>query len=313
MHTLDSLDALTHAGYPQPVLALGNFDGVHLGHQAIFQHVSRRAQDIKGTSMVLTFNPHPLQLLMPDKAPRLLSTHAQKMRLFAAMGLAVSLELPFTEHFARQEPMAFIRDVLHTSIRAHDLVVGHDFRFGHCRMGTTELLAEQAKVFGYALTVVQPILADGVVVSSSNIRRLLQQGHVEDAARLLGRHYTIEGPVVEGFRRGRTLGFPTANVRSLNPIIPHVGVYAVRVLWQQRLYAGVANVGYNPTFGNDMLSVEAHILDFAADLYGETIGVEFIAKLRDECKFTSVEDLAAQIRRDVQQARTIHAQHPPTE
>ncbi len=312
MHTLDSLDAFPHTGYPKPVLALGNFDGVHLGHQAIFQQVLRRAQDIQGTSMVLTFHPHPLQILRPDKAPLLLSTHAQKMRLCAAIGLEVSLELPFTEHFARQEPLAFIEDVLHRSIGVHDLVVGYDFRFGHCRMGTTALLAEQADAFGYRLTVVQPIMENGVVVSSSNVRRLLQQGHVEEAARLLGRSYTIEGPVIEGFRRGRTLGFPTANVRSLNPIVPHVGVYVVRVLWQQRSYAGIANVGYNPTFGNEALSVETHILDFAADLYGETIGVEFIARLREERKFASIDDLAAQIRRDVQQARTMHAQHSTT-
>lgn len=308
MHTLESLDALAHAGYPKAVLALGNFDGVHRGHQAIFQQVLRRALAITGTSMVLTFNPHPVQILRPDKAPPLLSTRAQKRRLFAALGLAVSLELPFTEHFAQQEPMAFIGDVLHQSIGVHDLVVGHDFRFGHCRAGTTDLLAAQAATFGYQLTVVPPITENGVVVSSSNIRRLLQHGQVEDAARLLGRPYLLEGPVVEGFRRGHTLGFPTANVRSLNPIVPQAGVYAVHVLWHERVYPGVANVGYNPTFGNDMLSVEAHVLDFSGDLYGETLGVEFLARLRDERKFASVAELAAQITRDVHQARALHAQ-----
>jgi riboflavin kinase/FMN adenylyltransferase len=224
------------------------------------------------------------------------------------LGLAVSLELPFTEDVARQEPMAFIHDVLYQSIGVHELVVGYDFRFGHRRAGTTELLAAQAATYGYRLTVVPPIMENGVVVSSSNIRRLLQQGQVEEAARLLGRPYRIEGPVVEGFRRGRTLGFPTANVRSLNPIVPQVGVYAVHVLWQEHTYPGVANVGYNPTFGNALLSVEAHMLDFAGNLYGETLRVEFIARLRDERKFASLDELTAQITRDVQHARALHAQ-----
>ena len=151
-------------------------------------------------------------------------------------------------------------------------------------------------------------MQDGTVVSSSNIRRLLQQGQVEQAARLLGRYYAIEGPVVEGFRRGTQLGFPTANVRSINAIVPHQGVYAVRVEWNGRLYPGVANVGYNPTFGNQALSVEAHLFDVQANLYGATVRVEFLHRLRDERKFASVEELVAQIACDAQYARTVHAQ-----
>ena len=307
MQIVENLAAFDTRAYPKPVLALGNFDGVHLGHQAIFQHVVTRAREVDGTSMVFTFEPHPLQVLAPEKAPPLLTTYAQKIRLIAALGITVGLRVPFTEQFARQEPIEFVREVLWRHLGIHEVVVGHDFRFGHRRAGTVDFLQAQAEHFGYRVTVIPAIMQEDTVVSSSNIRRLLLQGQVEQAARLLGRHYAIEGPVVEGFRRGRQLGFPTANVRPMNAIVPHKGVYTVRVEWENRLYPGVANVGYNPTFGNQALSVEAHLFDVDADLYGATVRVEFLHRIRDERKFASVEELAAQIASDAQEARTVHA------
>jgi riboflavin kinase/FMN adenylyltransferase len=310
MQILDGLDSLAHAVYPKPVLALGNFDGVHLGHRAIFQQVVQRAQELGGTSMVFTFDPHPSQILAPDKAPRLLTTFAQKMRLIATTGMAVGLRVPFDLTFAQQPPLDFIREVLCQRIGVHTIVVGYDFRFGYRREGTAALLQEQALVGGYEAMVMAPVTHEGMVVSSSNIRQLIQAGRVETAARLLGRAYTIEGPVVEGFRRGTSLGFPTANVRSINDIVPHTGVYAVRVVWQEQRYPGVANVGYNPTFGNQKLSVEAHLFDLTADLYGATVRVEFVARIRDERKFASVQELVAQIAADTHAARAIHAQQP---
>jgi riboflavin kinase/FMN adenylyltransferase len=312
MRIVDNLDSLDRTLAPRPVLALGNFDGVHVGHQAIFHQVVEQAKAITGTSMVFTFEPHPLQVLAPDKPLLLLTTFEQKMRLIAALGIEVGLRIPFTEAFARQEPLDFIRDVLCRRIGVHSLVVGYDFRFGHRRAGTVALLQEQAQTFGYRVSVVEAIRQGEMVISSSNIRQLLQRGQVDKAARLLGRFYTIEGPVVEGFRRGAQLGFPTANVQSINDIIPHTGVYAVRVEWEGRSYAGVANVGYNPTFANQTLSVEAHLFDFAADLYGAVIHVAFLKQIREERAFASVEELAAQIGRDVQRAREIHAQLPPS-
>jgi len=308
MDILDNLEALQHTSYRKVVLALGNFDGIHRGHLAIFCQVVAQAKAIGGTSMVFTFDPHPSRVLAPATAPPLLTTFEQKMRLLADVGLAVGLRIPFTEAFARQQPLAFIRDVLCQQIGVHDLVVGHDFRFGHDRAGTVELLQAQATTYGYGVTVVPAITQDGMVVSSTNIRHLIEQGEVEATARLLGRFYAIGGPVVEGFRRGASLGFPTANIQSVNEIIPRTGVYAVRVEWEGRHYAGVANVGYNPTFGNAGLSVEAHLFDFSADLYGATLSVEFVKKIRHECKFASVHELAAQIARDSEKARAIHAQ-----
>ena len=308
MQIVENLAAFDTRAYPKPVLALGNFDGVHLGHQAIFQHVVARAREVAGTSMVFTFEPHPLQVLAPEKAPPLLTTYEQKIRLIAAFGIRVGLRVPFTEQFARQEPLEFMREVLGRRLGIHEVVVGYDFRFGHRRAGTVDFLQAQAEHFGYQVTVIPAIMQDDTVVSSSNIRRLLLEGHVEQAARLLGRYYAIEGPVVEGFRRGRQLGFPTANVRPINAIVPRKGVYTVRVEWEKRLYPGVANVGYNPTFGNQALSVEAHLFDVDVQLYGATVCVEFLQRIRDERKFASVAELAAQIACDAQEARTMHAQ-----
>jgi len=218
MQIVENLAAFDTRAYPKPVLALGNFDGVHLGHQAIFQHVVTRAREVAGTSMVFTFEPHPLQVLAPEKAPPLLTTYEQKIRLIAAFGITVGLRVPFTAQFARQEPIEFVREILWRRLGIHEVVVGHDFRFGHNRAGTVDFLQAQAEPFGYQVTVIPAIRQDDTVVSSSNIRRLLLAGHVEQAARLLGRYYAIEGPVVEGFRRGRQLGFPTANVRPINAI-----------------------------------------------------------------------------------------------
>ena len=307
MQIVENLAAFDTQTYPKPVLALGNFDGVHLGHQAIFQHVVARAREVAGTSMMFTFEPHPLQVLAPEKAPPLLTTYEQKIRLISAFGITVGLRVPFTEQFARHEPMEFVREVLWRRLGIHEVVVVHDFRFGHRRAGTVDFLQAQAEHFGYQVTVIPAIMQDNTVVSSSNIRRLLLDGDVAQAARLLGRYYAIEGPVVEGFRRGRQLGFPTANVRSINAIVPRKGVYAVRVEWEKRLYPGVANVGYNPTFGNQALSVEAHLFDVDVQLYGATVYVEFLQRIRDECKFASAAELAAQIACDVQEARTVHA------
>lgn len=308
MHILESLGALDRTLYPKPVLALGNFDGVHLGHQAIFRQVVTRAQALGGTSMVFTFEPHPARVLSPEHAPPLLTTFEQKMRLIEALGIRVALRVRFTDTFARQQPEAFIRDVLVDQIGIRHLVVGHDCRFGHRRAGTAELLQETADLYGYQVTVVPPITEAGMTVSSSNIRQLVTQGQVEEAKRLLGRYYAVEGAVVKGFQRGRTIGFPTANVDSTNDIIPQIGVYAVRVEWQEKRYGGVANVGYNPTFANQTLSVEAHLFDFEADLYGESIRVEFLSKIRDERKFASVDELTTQIARDAATARAIHAE-----
>lgn len=307
MRIHENLAAIEPTLYPKPVLALGNFDGVHLGHQNIFRHVVSRADEIGGTPMVFTFDCHPLKVLAPERAPLVLTTNAQKRSLIGDLGVRVGLWVPFTEQFARQKPLAFIRDVLQERIGVQELVVGYDFRFGHRRIGNVSLLQQQAAAHGYEVTVIPAIKLGDTVVSSSTIRALLQSGQVEEAARLLGRDYALSGSVVEGFRRGAKLGFPTANVRVDHELVLREGVYAVRVEWEGRHYPGVANVGRNPTFDNEFLSVEAHLLDFGGNLYGAQLGVAFVARIRDERKFASVDDLAIQIACDVQEARRFHA------
>ena len=302
-----SLAAIEPTSYPKPVLALGNFDGVHLGHQNIFRHVVRKAEEIGGTPMAFTFDCHPLKVLAPEKAPLALTTNAQKSGLIGALGIRVGLWIPFTEKFACQKPLAFIRDVLKERIGIHELVVGYDFRFGHCRTGNAALLQQQAAAHDYEVTVIPPVKLGDIVVSSTTIRALLQEGRVEEAARLLGRDYVLSGSVVEGFQRGATLGFPTANVRSDQEIVPREGVYAVSVEWKDQRIPGVANVGHNPTFGNESLSVEVHLLDFQGDLYGARLDVAFVSRIRDERKFASIDELKDQIASDVKVARRILA------
>ena len=302
-----SLAAIEPTSYPKPVLALGNFDGVHLGHQNIFRHVVSKAEEIGGTPMAFTFDCHPLKVLAPEKAPLALTTNAQKSDLIGALGIRVGLWIPFTEKFACQKPLAFIRDVLKERIGIHELVVGYDFRFGHCRTGNAALLQQQAAAHDYEVTVIPPVKLGDIVVSSTTIRALLQEGRVEEAARLLGRDYVLSGSVVEGFQRGATLGFPTANVQSDQEIVPREGVYAVSVEWKGQHIPGVANVGHNPTFGNESLSVEVHLLDFEGDLYGARLDVAFVSRIREERKFGSIDELKAQIASDVKVARRILA------
>lgn len=302
-----SLAAIEPCSYPKPVLALGNFDGVHLGHQNIFRHVVRKAEEIGGTPMAFTFDRHPLKILAPERAPLALTTNSQKSSLIGALGVRVGLCVPFTERFASQKPQAFIRDVLQERIGTHELVVGYDFRFGHHRTGNASLLQQQAAAHGYKVTVIPPVMLGDTVVSSTTIRALLQRGKVEEAARLLGRDYVLCGSVVQGFQRGAKLGFPTANVRSEQEIVPREGVYAVSVEWTNRRFAAVANVGHNPTFGNKSLSVEVHLLEFEGDLYGARLDVAFVSRIRDERKFGSVDELKSQIACDIEMARRIHA------
>ena len=302
-----SLAAIEPTSYPKPVLALGNFDGVHLGHQNIFRHVVSKAEEIGGTPMAFTFDCHPLKVLAPEKAPLALTTNAQKSGLIGALGIRVGLWIPFTEKFACQKPLAFIRDVLKERIGIHELVVGYDFRFGHCRTGNAALLQQQAAPHDYEVTVIPPVKLGDIVVSSTTIRALLQEGRVEEAARLLGRDYVLSGSVVEGFQRGATLGFPTANVQSDQEIVPREGVYAVSVEWKGQRIPGVANVGHNPTFGNESLSVEVHLLDFEENLYGVRLDVAFVSCIREERKFGSIDELKTQIASDVKVARRILA------
>jgi riboflavin kinase/FMN adenylyltransferase len=290
---------------PRPVLTLGNFDGVHLGHQSIFRKLVERAKEINGTSMAFTFEPHPLKVLAPERSPRLLNTFHAKMRLFERAGIEVVVCANFTRSFADQNPEDFGRDVLHELIGVKEVYIGYDYAFGKGREGSIDSLKRMGEAWGFVVGVIEPVRVDGMVVSSSAVRDLLSKGRVGEAARLLGRPYAIEGEVVHGAHRGHTLGFPTANLKTSNEMIPVFGVYAVLVRVAGRTMKGVASIGIRPTFDSGPVSIEVYLFEFHDDLYGKEMEVLFIKHLRGEEKFADAEALVRQIRKDVLDAQEV--------
>ena len=294
-------------------VALGNFDGVHLGHQALFAEAARR-----GVAVALTFDPHPGKVLQPDLAPKLITTRERKLELMAECELEAAILQPFSLEYARTSPAEFEASLL-DGVGARYLVVGVDFTYGAKRAGTVSTLREAARRRGAELHRVEPVTVDGVVVSSSKVREYILEGRVSAARRLLGRFFDLDGTVVPGAGRGRTIGFPTANVDTDNELRPAPGVYAVRVferagadrrdpsLLPAAGQVGAANIGVKPTFGGTEVTIEVHLVDFAGDLYARPLRVQFLERLRPEQRFGSVNELATQIRRDVEQARTVAA------
>ena len=288
---------------PSPVLTLGNFDGVHLGHQAIFRKVVLRAQELGGTSVAFTFEPHPLKVLAPERSPKLLNTFHGKMKLLETAGIDVVICANFTRAFADQNPEDFAREVLHEKIGVREVYVGYDYAFGKDREGSIDSLKRAGRIYGFMVGVIEAVQVNDVVVSSSTIRELIAIGKVEDADGLLGRHYAIEGDVVRGAQRGQQLGFPTANLKTANELIPGFGVYAVIASVDGCLYRGVASIGVRPTFDSGPVSVEVYLFNFQGNLYGKHMDVSFIKHLRGELKFPDAEALVRQIRQDVEDAK----------
>jgi len=289
-----------------PVLTIGNFDGVHRGHLALFERVKIRARAIGGTSVVMTFQPHPTKIMKPEKAPALITPTQQKLTLIVRTGIHTILCLPFDKTFATISAEEFVHDILVDKIGVKELVVGYDYAFGRDRTGNIELLRRMGKELGFLVHVAEPVLIGKRVVSSTSIRELVKAGELSEAKRLLGRDYQICGTVVRGKNRGgRILGFPTANLELVDELTPKEGVYAVRVLIDGHMYDGVTSIGHNPTFGRGPLTIETHILDYSENLLGQTIRVNFIERLRAEKTFKSVEDLARQIDLDIKVARKL--------
>jgi riboflavin kinase/FMN adenylyltransferase len=293
--------------FKNPVLTLGNFDGVHLGHQRIFQRVREKTRETGGESIAYTFEPHPLQLLKPEREPFLLLPMTERLRLIEEMGIDVVICARFTREFANLTAEEFVRDILHEQIRVHQVFVGQNTTFGRDREGSVALLEEFGQRFGFAVEAVEAVEVGGAVVSSSRIRRLVRQGQVQEAAQMLGRYPLVLGEVIHGHGRGAgKLGFPTANLNLPAAILfPQPGIYAVWALHEGRRFPAVANLGWNPTFHDQKFSVEVHILDFEEDLYGQFLRVEFVERLRDEITFRGPEELIVQIKKDVEQAREI--------
>ena len=292
------------SAFSRTVATIGNFDGVHLGHQAILTRVCQRAQELGGQAVAITFNPHPVKVLRPEVKLPLLTTSDQKLQLMADSGLDAVIVLPFTREFAALPAREFVGRYFCERLKAREVVVGHDYCFGRGREGNIDLLKEMGETHGFTVQVVWAVEVDGAVVSSSLIRALLRLGKVSEANRLLGHPYGVAGQVIQGKGRGaKLLGVPTANIRSANELLPASGIYAVWVRRGTATLPGVANIGTCPTFDNEELSLEVHLLEFSGDLYGESLEVQFVARLREEQRFPSLETLAAQIRADIAAAR----------
>ncbi|MCF6179601.1 MAG: bifunctional riboflavin kinase/FAD synthetase [Geopsychrobacter sp.] len=301
VENLNSVESLQQG----TAVALGNFDGVHLGHRDIFRTLVLRARELEVPSLVYTFEPHPLKVLTPKRAPLLLNTSDEKVRLIAASNIDILARIPFSADLASCEAEDFVQDILIRQLRVRAIVVGYDFAFGRNRKGTGTFLRAQGERYGFSVDVLQPVGDDGRPYSSSRVRELLAAGQVEDVPAQLGRHYTLAGEVVAGEKRGRKIGFPTANIVTQKEQIPKPGVYAVVVRFEGHECRGVVNLGHRPTFGHKKPTIEVHLLDFKDDLYGKELRLYFVARIREEKKFPDVVALIDAIKNDIEVGRKL--------
>lgn len=291
----------------RPYVTIGNFDGVHLGHQVLFSEVVHKAYVAQGTSIAITFAPHPLKVIRPDIGIKLISTCEQKRELIAMANIDVLLIIPFTPDFAHMPAVDFVDGVLRRSIGVEELVVGYDYAFGKGRQGDIPFLRSQGELKGFSVSVVEPFYVEDMLASSTMIRQLISEGKMTDVRKLLGRPYQIRGEVKVGQQRGRKLlGFPTANLHIADDdLCPRHGVYVTQVIYNGRCYGGVLNIGCNPTFASNQVSAETHIFDFNQDIYGKPIKINLLQHIRDERKFPTPNELVKQIQRDIETAHKI--------
>ena len=302
------LEPLRPLGLGPVAVAVGNFDGVHRGHQVLVSEALSAARGGAGGALVLTFDPHPSRVLSPDRAPSTLMTLEQRLEALGRAGADRVAVLPFDRELAQRSPAAFARAVLRDALSAKVVVVGEHFRFGHERSGDLAALRALGDELGFSVQGIPPVLYQGVPISSTRIREALARGAVRSVSEMAGRPYLVEGRVVAGAGRGRALGIPTANLEPLNELLPCRGVYAGRCRRRDGAagpWRAVFNVGHRPTFGAGEVVLEAHLLDFDGDLYGATLYAEFVERVRDEQRFEGPEPLARQIRRDIEKAREL--------
>ena len=294
------------AHWKQPVLALGNFDGLHRGHRKILDRLQRVAGERRATSVVMTFDPHPPRVVRPDKAPPLLMTKAQKLEGLAQAGVDGAAIVRFTHELSQWEPETFVRTVLVEWLHVSEVWVGANFLFGHDRLGNFSLLRTLGARYGFKAEKIDPVRYKDFVVSSTRVRRLVTEARVDEAAALLGHPYVVEGVVVRGAQRGRSIGFPTANLCSENELMPPHGVYATNAIIDGIVLPSVTNIGTRPTVDSSgKTSVETHIFDLERDLYGATMRLAFVQRLRDERAFDSLDLLKSQIAADCARARVL--------
>lgn len=308
MEIIDQLEKIAKP-FENAVITIGNFDGVHLGHRVLFQKVIEKANAIGGTSIAMTFEPHPIRVIKKNGQPPLITLYEQKIELIEKIGIDALICIHFTPDFAALTAREFVEDLLVKRIGMKAIVVGKDYTFGKNRegdLGLLKIFAEQMQFEVIAVDSVQIAKKMTGRISSTKIRELINDGRVDDAEKLLGRHYQIRGVVVSGRNRGgKVLGFPTANIRLHDELCPKTGIYAAIVECEGQIYYGVANIGYSPTFDDHEFTVEVHILDFNKNIYNQKIRINFVKRIRAEIKFSSIAELSQAIRRDIDSAREI--------
>ncbi len=305
METIHFPDDARPTWLVHPVLALGNFDGLHRGHQKIIERVRRGSAEHGGTPMAMTFDPHPPRIVRPDKAPPLLMTKPQRLEALHAAGIACVAVVRFTRELSEWEPETFVRTVLVEWLRVAEVWVGANFLFGHGRIGNFTVLRTLGQRYGFRTEKIDPVRYKDFVVSSTRVRRLVAEGRMDEAGALLGHTYYVDGTIVEGRRRGREIGFPTANLVTGNELLPPHGVYATTMTVDGIVRAGLTNIGVRPTFGEGDLAVETHLLEYSGDLYGRRVRLAFVQRLRDERRFEDVDALRAQIEADRRRAERL--------
>lgn len=280
------------------VVTIGNFDGIHNGHRVLIENTVNYAKKHDIKSIVFTFSNHPINYFKPNSIKNIL-TNDEKLNLFKNMGVDIVLNIKFDDYMTNIEPYFFVRDILYKKLNAKKIIIGYDFRFGKNKQGSPNTLLDLSKEFGFLVDVVDEIEIDKKRISSTYIRTLIEDGRVDEIKKYLGRNYFLSGEVIHARKLGRTIGFPTANIKIQEDIlIPKRGIYASKVYIDESIYFGATNIGYNPTVSGDKLSIETHILNFNEDIYGKVIKVEFIERIRDEKKFDSIDELKEQLKKD---------------
>jgi riboflavin kinase / FMN adenylyltransferase len=287
------------------VVTMGNFDGIHLGHQALVGNAVAEARKCGAKSLVFTFEPHPLKLLAPERAPKMILNHQDKMDILRALGVDIVIVQNFDRDFANIQAEDFVGRYFIERLNLSKIWLGRDLRFGRGREGGVEDLIRWGGEQGFDVGIVEPILVEGTRISSSRIRQLIGEGRVNEVEPMLGRYHFISGNVVNGHRRGRELGFPTANLVTTTEVVPGDGIYATLMELKNRRWLSVSSVGRNPTFGEGARTIETFILDFAQDIYGESVALSFVQRIREERKFYEIENLVSQMHQDVKAAYAI--------
>jgi len=291
--SIDKIDIIQKS-----VVTIGNFDGLHMGHQVLIKKATEYAKSNNISSVVFTFKNHPVNYFKPNSIKNII-TNDDKVRILESMGVDYIINIPFDEYMTKISGLDFVKEILLDTLGAKKIIVGYDFTFARNKEGNINLLQELSSKYGFKLEIVNPIKLDDIRISSTYIRNLILNGNIENVYKYLGRNYKLSGEVIHAKKLGRTIGFPTANI-SINKdmIIPKVGIYATKVYVNGEIYYGATNIGYNPTVNGDRLSIETNILEFNEDIYGKVITIEFLERIRDEKKFNGIEELKKQLQKD---------------